>query len=174
MNRTITVFNDEVLVACILEARKKIVYVAPGVSKAVADTLGKRLPDMGMLSITLIVDVDAEVYRMGYGEIEGLQDIKRLADEHFLELRQQSGVRIGLLKADDRTLVYAPTPRLIEAGSRAEEKPNAIMLGEDLPELERACGADIAEKIQASAEATITSLADTLLPLVEKNHQRDI
>jgi len=35
-------------------------------------------------------------------------------------------VRIGVLIADDRTLIYSPTPLLIEAGSSAPERPNAI------------------------------------------------
>ena len=56
MSRTLTIANDDVLVECIRHAQKKIVYVAPGVSKAVADALGKRLPDVGKLLITLIVD----------------------------------------------------------------------------------------------------------------------
>lgn len=134
MSRTFTVVNDEVLTNFIRQARKKIVYVAPGVSKKVAEALGQRFPDLGKLSITLIVDLDAEVYRLGYGDLEGLALIKELADEHVLELRQQPGVRIGLLIADDTTLVYAPTPRLIEAGSKQETKPNAILLGEARPD----------------------------------------
>ncbi len=48
-------------------------------------------------------------------------------DGRLIDLRCQSGVRIGLVISDDTTLVYSPVPQLIEAGSNSVEKPNAIM-----------------------------------------------
>lgn len=137
MNRTFTVVNDTVLVESINAARHKVVYVAPGISQPVADALGKRVKELGRLSITLIIDVDPEVYRMGYGDPEGLEMIKEFADNHLLKLRQQPGVRIGLLIADEQTLIYAPTPHLIEAGSTQPEKPNAILLTEPPAAIEK-------------------------------------
>ncbi len=105
----------------------------------VAKALAERFQELGRLSITLIVDVDPEVYRLGYGDPQGLETIKRLADENFLELRQQPGVSIGLLIADNKTMIYSPTPHLIEAGSLQSEKPNAIVL-ESTPEaIDHAC-----------------------------------
>lgn len=137
--RTFTVVNDDVLVEAIRRARERIVYVAPGVSEAAARALSDRCADLGA-SITLILDVDPEVYRMGYGDLKGLELIKNFADSYGLELRQQRGVRIGLLIADGQTLIYAPTPQLIEAGSIQPEKPNGIAIAIPLPSVERACG----------------------------------
>lgn len=139
MSQTFTVVNDDVLVDAVRKARTKIVYVAPGISKAVAQALGERFPDLGSLKITIIVDVDAEVYRLGYGDTEGLDRIKQLCDEHSLEFRMQPGVRIGILITDDKTLVYAPTPLLIEAGSKIPEKPNAIAIRAAAKVIEDAC-----------------------------------
>lgn len=136
---TFTVVNDETLLVAIRAARKKLVLVAPGISKTIAEALGKRFKELGRLSITVILDVDPEVCRLGYGEIEGLQKIKELADENLLELRHQPGVRLGLLISDTETLIYAPTPLLIEAGSRQPEKPNAIVIRDvPLAQVERA------------------------------------
>jgi hypothetical protein len=151
VSRTFTVVNDEVLVEAIRAARGKIVHVAPGVTEAVAKTLGERLHELGSLSITLVLDLDPEVYRMGYGDVAGLELIKRLADEHMLELRQQPGVRIALLIADEQTMIYAPTPRLIEAGSTQPEKPNAIVLTSAPPAIEQAC-ASAPESLPSQAE----------------------
>ena len=140
MSQVFTVVNDDVLVDAIREAQHKIVYVAPGISQAVALALGKRFHELGRLAITIIVDVDSEVDRLGYGDIEGLKYIKQLSDKNILDLREQLGVRIGVLISDDRTWVYAPTPLLIEAGSRQPEKPNALLIPSAAKAIERACG----------------------------------
>src|SRR5262249_57649048 len=39
-----------------------------------------------------------------------------------------AGVRIGVIVADDTTMVYSPVSKNIEAGSTSAEKPNAIVL----------------------------------------------
>lgn len=151
MSRTFTVVNDTVLVESIRAAQHKIVHVAPGISKSVAEALGERFKELGPLSITLIIDVDPEVYRMGYGDPEGLEMIKKFADNHLLELRQQPGLRIGLLISDEKTLIYAPTPHLIEAGSTQVDKPNAILLTEAPAAIEKAC-ASSPDTLPADAE----------------------
>lgn len=87
MSQTFTVVNDEILVSAIENSSSKIVYIAPGASKAVALALGNKFGDLGVLSMTIIVDNDPEVYRLGYGDTEGLDHIKKLSDEHMLELR---------------------------------------------------------------------------------------
>ena len=51
---TFTVVNDETLLVAISAARKKLVLVAPGISKTVADALGKRFMELGRsVSMTL-------------------------------------------------------------------------------------------------------------------------
>lgn len=139
MSQTFTVVNDDVLVDAINKATSKIVYIAPGISKAVALALGNRFGSLGTLSMTIIVDNDPEVYRLGYGETEGLDHIKKLSDEHMLGLRQQPGVRIGVLITDDTTMIYSPTPHLIEAGSTQDDKPNAIVIPTAAETIEQAC-----------------------------------
>ena len=139
MSQVFTVVNDEALVDAISNAKNKIVYVAPGISQAVASALGKRFRELGSLAIAIIVDVDSEVYRLGYGDTEGLDHIKKLSDENYLELREEPGVRIGVMISDDLTLVYAPTPLLIEAGSGCTEKPNAVEIPRAAEVIERAC-----------------------------------
>ena len=141
---TFTVVNDDALCAAISATRQTLVYVAPGITKPVVDALGTRLSSQPHLLATVIVDLDPEVYRLGYGTEEGLRALQELAGQQHLELRQQAGVRIGLLVTDEQTLVYSPTPLLIEAGSTSEAKPNAIVItrgGDSTASLMRACGA---------------------------------
>ena len=168
MNQTFTIVNDTVLVSAIRNAQIKIVYVAPGISKAVALALGERFKDLGRLSITIIVDVDPEVYRLGYGDTEGLDHIKKLSDEHLLELRHQQGVRIGVLVTDEQTLVYSPTPQLIEAGSTQPDKPNAIVIPSATPSIEKAC-ASSPDTLPSEAEIGKSVVQADELETIKKN-----
>ena len=79
---------------------------------------------------------------MGYGDVEALEIIRETSNEQMFDLREQPGVRIGVVVSDNRTMVYAPVSRNVEAGSTTEEKPNAIMLHADATEkLAEATGA---------------------------------
>lgn len=142
---TFTVVNDETLVASIAATTQTLVYVAPGISKPVVDALAERLDSQSDLQCTLILDLDPEVYRLGYGTEEGLLALQALATRHQLELRQQEGIRIGMLITDGQTVLYSPTPLLIEAGSVSVNKPNAVIIaakGESTAALMQACAAN--------------------------------
>lgn len=135
-----TIVNDETLCKAIAQCQQQLVYVAPGITRPVVNAMQRQLECCSNLLVTLIVDIDPEVYRLGYGTMEGLEALQTLVKQFCLELRQQAGLRIGLLICDGRTLVYSPTPLLIEAGSTSQEKPNAVWVGQDMPKtLAKAC-----------------------------------
>jgi hypothetical protein len=140
--RTFTAATDELLIEMIGKARQRIVFVAPGVNEKVADALGSRLSQEDKLRIEVILDADPEVYRLGFGTVEGIAKLKSHAQAQMVGLRHQPGIRIGILIADDKMLIYAPTPQLIEAGSTSAEKPNAVLLdGQDVSPIAKAAGA---------------------------------
>ena len=133
--------DDYVLIKAIGQARRQLVFVAPGVRKQVAEALAKAMDVIPVDAIHLVIDVDAEVCRLGYGDMPGLETLQHAASSHKTTLNHHPGIRIGLLIADDTTIIYSPTPLLIEAGSGQPDKPNAIMLKQDLPKsLADACG----------------------------------
>lgn len=125
---TFSVVNDDTLSAAISSTTHSLVYVAPGITKPVVEAIAARLDSQPNLLCTLIIDLDPEVYRLGYGTEEGLLALQILAARQQLELRQQEGLRIGLLMTDGQTLIYSPTPLLIEAGSASLNKPNAVVI----------------------------------------------
>lgn len=155
-NKTFQAVTDDVLVSLISEAHKRVVFIAPGVRGAVADALisaAQRLPR----NVSVILDVDPEVCRLGYGEIDAL---KKLKEFHYSEpnlyaepnfLLSQPGVRIGVLIVDDDTLFYSPTPLLIEAGPTKQSnspqtslKPNGIIIRAGVPpSLAKACAPNV-------------------------------
>jgi hypothetical protein len=114
----------------IQSARIRLAVIAPAITTPVAQALAARMADLPALSLTVILDADAEVYRMGYGDAEALEIIRRASFEAMFDLREQPGVRIGVVISDERTMVSAPVSRNIEAGSTTDEKPNAVMLDE--------------------------------------------
>lgn len=128
MSRTFTTASDETLMALIKGATTRLAVIAPGLTTPVAKVLAARMDDLPALSLTVVLDADAEVYRMGYGDPEALEIIREASKNQMFDLREQPGVRIGVVIADDRTMVFAPVSRNVEAGSVTEDKPNAIML----------------------------------------------
>ena len=142
MNRTFTIVNDSVLQTVIAEARKRLVFIAPGIRPPVATALAEAMNVVPSDSIHLVLDVDAEVCRLGYGDkdFKGLELLQSAAASHNLTVNHHPGIRIGLLIADDTTLIYSPTPELIEAESKQADKPNGIVLKSELPpQLANAC-----------------------------------
>jgi hypothetical protein len=136
---TVTNANDQKLIELIGQSRQRILYMAPGITEAVANAVMSawwRLRDR----VTVILDVDPEVCRLGYGTIEGLKTVCEMAKKMGTSVCQQPGVRIGLLICDDVTLIYSPTPLLIEAEARHQERPNAIQLQSPPSELAVAVG----------------------------------
>lgn len=125
--------DDAMLMALISTAEERIVMVTPGMSLDVArqlDHTWRSLPDPSR--VTVVVDVEADVMRMGYGELDAVVLLEETARDLGQMLAKQKGVRIGVLIVDDRTLIWAPTPQLIEAppeagleGARAAREPQA-------------------------------------------------
>lgn len=139
---TFTSVDDRVLQEVIGRARQRLVFIAPGLRPPVAASLVRAMDIVPADSIHLVFDVDAEVCRLGYGDrdFKGMEILQAAASQHGLTVNHQPGIRIGLLIVDDTTLIYSPTPELIETESRQPDKPNAICLHAELPlQLARAC-----------------------------------
>jgi len=132
--------DDQKLVTYILSAKNRVVFVAPGVSEAVSQVLVEKWTELGPHAVQVILDVDPEVSRLGYGTLDGLKIIRDCAERLQTMICHHPGIRIGLLIADETTLVYSPTPLLVEAGSSQPERPNAIQLTAPPPELLRDIG----------------------------------
>ena len=128
MNRTFTTATDDKLIELIQSAVHRLIIVAPGLTTPVAEALGHCIGTLSAQSLTVILDTDPEVYRMGYGDMQALENIRRASSQELFELREQPGVRIGVIVSDHRAMVYSPVPRNVEAGSTSVEKPNALVI----------------------------------------------
>lgn len=151
--------NDASLIKLIGRAQQRIVFVAPGVHQAVAEALGKRLVEIDRLQVTVVIDPDEDVCRIGYGDADGLKLLSCYADSQSFVLMAQPGLRVGVLLVDDITLVWSPTPRSVElaplgnATTPAEGSPNGLLLGANPSEqLARAVSAVGTETLPLDAE----------------------
>ena len=124
----VTKIDDPRLIELIGNARKRLVFMTPGMSKEVAEAFSNKWVELGPQAAIVIIDADPEVCRMGYGVLEAITLLHKKAKEIGGMVSQQPGIRIALLIADDTTTVYSPPPLLIEAGGTTPDQPNAIFL----------------------------------------------
>jgi hypothetical protein len=124
-----TVATDTVVAACIAAASRRLVVVAPALFVEVAEAVCDRWRTLGVEAVTVVLDSDPEVYRLGYGDAAALDKLQQAANEVGGTLRHQPGLRIAVVIADEQTIVYAPTPRSVEAGQNTQGAANALCLG---------------------------------------------
>jgi hypothetical protein len=129
------------------------------------------MSDSSAPAMTIVIDADPEVCRLGYGTVEGLQALKDFAAAHMLPIRYQPGIRVGVLIADDQINVYSPTPLLIESPQADETRPNAICLAADsLQAVLNACAAEgepdvrvLPSEAQIGSDVATPELVDAVL-----------
>ena len=138
--RSITAASDQAMCDLIARAASRLVVLAPAVSTTVASAIREKWRQLGGNGVNVILDLDPEVFRLGYGDFDGLKILESTAAELGTIIQRQPGIRIGLIVSDTTTMVYAPTPALIEAGPSSPDTPNAVVFGGTPPEIERDLG----------------------------------
>lgn len=124
----ITTVDDVYLCQLIQSVKRRLVYMTPGMSDQVAEAVCRKWDELTPAAVNIILDVDPEVCRMGFGTIDAIKILNEKARKLGTAIHEQPGVRIALLIADDVTLFFAPTPLLVEGGSDVQVRPNAVKL----------------------------------------------
>ena len=110
--------TSDVIAEKISDARRSVCYAAPSIqlppAKAIVDVAQKISREM----LTVCLDLDEQVMRMGYGNIEA---VKKIRDAQ-ISIRSISKIRIGILIIDQYGFIFSPTAQLLEA----ESKKNAL------------------------------------------------
>jgi hypothetical protein len=107
--------TDELLINAIRDASERVVLISPGVWPPVAEAVAAAWQKLGRDRVTVILDVDPEICRIGYGSLEGIQILQNAAAKQGEALGQEPGVRICVFILDHETFVFSPTPRQLEA-----------------------------------------------------------
>ncbi len=119
--KTFTTINNTTICDLINDARWRVIYAAPGISIAAARSLIKFVSKSKNKELEILLDLDPEVCRLGYGEIEAIEIILK----DGINIRKCSGIRIGVIISDDKAYIFAPTPLLVEEEPEIVS-PNAI------------------------------------------------
>lgn len=137
---TLIAATSETVAHFIASATHRLVVLAPAVTRIVAEAIESQWRFLGPERVSITLDVDAEVYRLGYGDATALESLERIGREVGGLLQRHPGIRIGVVIVDERVLVYSPVPELVEAGPRDAAAPNAVLLGAPPAALENALG----------------------------------
>jgi hypothetical protein len=148
---TFRAVDDAYLAEAVSRATARVVYAAPGLGDATAKALVNAIKQ-AKVSITLILDADADAIRIGYGDPKALDEMHRAAAQLKFPIRRESGIRIGVLIVDDEVVVWSPTARSVEP-ERVSGQKNAIALGgAAIRGIEAAVGAEGGEVLPSEAE----------------------
>jgi hypothetical protein len=103
-------------------AKSRVIYVAPALDEVVASALINTAKKIGFDSVSVLLDISENVFRCGYGNIEGVS----LLNDNNVTIKEVTGIRIGVLIYDNEGVVFSQPPLLIEAGREDETQPNGI------------------------------------------------
>jgi hypothetical protein len=125
---TVVSLDDGQLVEFIKQAQETLLFAGPGVSLLVAEALAQKWRELDPASVSILLDVDPEVCRLGYGTVQAIELLHQTALKMGQCLHHRPGIRVGLVGTERATLVFAPIPLLIEAESVPFPRPNAVCL----------------------------------------------
>ena len=142
--------NSKTLESLVAQTKKCLCYAAPSIHVDVAKAMIKRSKIIGKESILIFLDVDENVLRMGYGDIEAI----KLLQDAGLYLQHLSGLRNGLIVSDEVGYSYTPTALYLEKEAESDEALNAIRL---MPEQIQ----EVMARLSPATQAIAIALADT-------------
>lgn len=118
-----TLSGDE-MAYLIASAQQSVCYAGPGIQVEVAKALVGAVSSLGLEMLTVCLDFDERVMRMGYGDIAAVQ----LLRDAGIAVRSAPGLRTALLITDDAGFIFTPTPLYLEAEPAPGSAPNAMRM----------------------------------------------
>jgi hypothetical protein len=116
----------------IRSARKLVCYAAPGIQIEVAQAMLDFVSRVGSEMLTISLDFDERVMRMGYGAIEAVTMLR----EAGVLVQSSPGLRMALIIVDDAGFVFTPTPLYLESEPENGVAVNAMyMSGQQVAEV---------------------------------------
>lgn len=91
-------------------ASTRVAFLGPSMTTEVAAALSNKFKELDGRGVTVIIDYDEAIFRLGYGHHEAIE----ILQEAGIELRKESGLRISALVIDDRGWVLHQSPMAVE------------------------------------------------------------
>ena len=108
----------------VASARQSVCYAGPGIQLEVAYAMADAVAGLGAEMLTVCLDFDERVMRMGYGDIDAVQLLRNAG----IAVRSAPGLRTALVIADDVGFIFTPTPLYLEAEPVPGAAPNAMRM----------------------------------------------
>jgi hypothetical protein len=108
-------------------AQHSVCYAAPGIQDAPAKAMAEVAERIGPELITVCLDFDERVMRMGFGDLAA---VKSLRDAGIV-VNSTPGLRTGLVIVDHQGYIFTPTALYLEVEDRPADAPNAMRLSPD-------------------------------------------
>ena len=108
-------------------AKQTVCYAAPGILEKPAEALARLARRVGPEMISVCLDFDEHVMRMGFGTLDAVEKLRNVG----IEVRSIPGLRTGLIVIDDGGYIFTPIALYLETDNRSESAPNAMRLSED-------------------------------------------
>jgi len=112
----------------IRKARRFVCYAGPGIQQEPAQALAKLATQGDPPAITVCLDFDERVMRMGFGDISAVETLRQCPD---ISVRSRAGLRTGLIIVDDEGYIFTPTALYLEPDRRGPDAPNAMRMSRD-------------------------------------------
>jgi hypothetical protein len=138
-------------------AKQSVCYAAPGIHVEVANAIAEAAQRFGPELVTVCLDFDERVLRMGFGDLAAVK-ILREADVH---ISSTPGLRTGLLLVDHQGYIFTPTALYLESDRRSADAPNAMLLSKEQV-TEALARLSPAAKVIAIALASSTAAKDKI------------
>ncbi|WP_160121651.1 hypothetical protein [Rhodovarius lipocyclicus] len=142
--------DSELIAEFVDKAERSVCYAAPGIQQAPADAVVRFARRHGPELVTVLLDFDERVMRMGFGDLAAVTTLR----DAGIAVRSTSGLRTGFLVVDDDGYIFTPIARYLEADRREPDAPNAMRLS---PEQAR----EALSRLSPAAKAVAVAMAKT-------------
>lgn len=136
-------------------AEGPVCYAGPGIQKVPAEAMVEAAKRLGSEMLTVWLDFDERVMRMGYGVLEAVAMLR----DAGIDVRHAAGLRSALIVVDGKGYTFTPTPLYLEA-EPGDEIRNALRLTKE----------QVAEAIARLSPAA-KAIAVALAPSVEEKER---
>ncbi len=111
----------------IRKAQYAVCYAAPGIQQEPAKAMAELAQRLGPELITVCLDFDERVMRLGFGDIAAVKTLR----DAGITVASTPGLRTGLVIVDHEGFIFTPTALYLESDQRSTEAPNAMRLSHD-------------------------------------------
>jgi len=118
--------SSKLISELIEKSKEPICYSAPGLQRIVAEAMAKAATNISPDLITVWIDFDERVMRMGYGDIDAVTILHKAG----ISVRHAKGLRSAFIIANGEGYAFTPTPLYLEA-EPAKDIRNALRLTQD-------------------------------------------